>query len=89
MTKMATIKNLLCWKRKANDLETSYAALSTTKFVQVMALVWPWTILQQGQIWSPTVLYGTKYKTIDFSEPIVVYDIKVGRCSQVDEYMYM
>ena len=28
-----------------------------------------------------------KVKTIDFSETIVVYDIKVGRCSQLNEYM--
>ena len=26
-------------------------------------------------------------KTVDFSETIVVYDIKVGRCSQVNDYM--
>ena len=25
--------------------------------------------------------------TMDFSETIVVYDIKVGRCSQLNEYM--
>ena len=28
-----------------------------------------------------------KVKTMDFSETIVVYDIKVGRCSQLNEYM--
>ena len=26
-------------------------------------------------------------KTMDFSETIVVYNIKVGRCSQLNEYM--
>ena len=26
-------------------------------------------------------------KTKDFSETIVIYDIKVGRCSQLNEYM--
>ena len=26
-------------------------------------------------------------KTMDFSETIVVYDLKVGRCSQLNEYM--
>ena len=26
-------------------------------------------------------------KTMDFSETIVVYDITVGRCSQLNEYM--
>ena len=28
-----------------------------------------------------------KGKTMDFSETIVVYDIKVGRCSQLDKYI--
>ena len=33
------------------------------------------------------LLYGEKVKTMDFSETIVhvVYDIKVGRCSQQNE----
>ena len=26
-------------------------------------------------------------KTVDFSETIIVYDIKVGKCSQLNEYM--
>ena len=30
---------------------------STTTFVLMMALVWPWPILRQGQIWSPMILY--------------------------------
>ena len=28
-----------------------------------------------------------KVKTMDFSENIVVYDIKVGKCSPLNEYM--
>ena len=28
-----------------------------------------------------------KVKTMDFSETIVVYDVKVGRCSQLNEYL--
>ena len=28
-----------------------------------------------------------KFKTMDFSETIVVYDIKVGRCNQLNGYM--
>ena len=37
---------------------------------------------------SNLVLYAflwEKVKTMDFSETIVVYDIKVGRCSQLNE----
>ena len=29
-----------------------------------------------------------KVKTMDFSETIAVYDIKVGRCSQLKESLY-
>ena len=30
--------------------------------------------------------YGEKGTTIDFSETIVVYDIKIGRCCSLNEY---
>ena len=33
------------------------------------------------------LLYRKKGKIIHFSETIVVYDIKVGRCSYLNEYM--
>ena len=33
------------------------------------------------------LLYGKKGKTMNFSETIVVYDIKIGRCSQLNQYM--
>ena len=62
------------------NLVCSIGCSSTTKFVQIMALGWPWPILRQGQIWSLMLLYGGKSKTMDFLETIVVYDIKVGRC---------
>ena len=35
----------------------------------------------------PYAFVWEKVKTKDFSETIVVYDIKVGRCSQLNEYM--
>ena len=35
----------------------------------------------------PYAFVSEKGKTMDFSETIVVYDIKVGRCSQPNEYM--
>ena len=34
------------------------------------------------------LLYGEKGKIMDFSETIVVYDIKVGRFSQLNVYLY-
>ena len=35
----------------------------------------------------PYAFVWEKVKTMDFSETIVVYDIKVGRCSQLNEYL--
>ena len=46
-----------------------------------MTLGWPWPILQQGQNLVPYAFVQEKGKTMDFSETIVVYDVKVGRCS--------
>ena len=35
----------------------------------------------------PYAFIWEKVKTMDYSETIVVYDIKVGRCIQLNEYM--
>ena len=35
----------------------------------------------------PYAFVWENVKTMDFSETIVVYDIKVDRCSQLNEYM--
>ena len=97
MTKMATMpiygKNL----KKSSSLEPKgqwpwnlvcdIGCSSATKFAQMMTLSWPWPILRQGQIWFLMLLYGQKGKTMDFSGTIVVYDVKVGRCSLLNEYM--
>ena len=56
--------------------------LSIIKFAKMMTLGWPWLILQQGQIWSFQAFEWEKVK-----QNIVVYDMKVGRCIQVNEYM--
>ena len=36
---------------------------------------------------APYAFVWEKVKTMEFSEIIVVYDIKVGRCSQLNRYM--
>ena len=76
------LKNLL-WNQKANDLETWYARLGARVLPSLLKWL-PWVdldlILRQGQIWSFMLLLE-KGKTMDFSETIVVYDVKVGRCS--------
>ena len=72
MTKMATMpiygKNM----KKSSSMEPkgqwswkfvcSIKCSNTTKFVQMMTLGWLWPILQQGQVWSPMLLYGKKLK---------------------------
>ena len=67
---------------------------STTKFVQMMTLGlfkwWPWVDFDLFTARSNLVPYAfvwEKVKTVDFSETIIVYDIKVGSCSQLNEYM--
>ena len=46
------------------------------------------TYLQYSKVrFGPLCFVLEKGKTMDFSETVVVYDIKVGRCSQLNEYM--
>ena len=62
MVKIFKKKIFFSGTKKPDDLESWYAASSTTKFVQIMTLGWPWSILQQEQIWSLMLLYGKKVK---------------------------
>ena len=77
------------------NLVCSIGCSITTKNVQMVTLGWPWPILRQGRIWSNLVPYASvweKGKTMFFflfffSETIVVYDVKIGRCSRLNDYM--
>ena len=60
---------------------------SATKFVQMITLGWPWPILRQVRFGPLCFCKGKTVKQCIFSDTIVVYDIKVGRCSQLNEYM--
>ena len=76
-----TLKNLLLRNQKSRwpwNLVCSIRCSSITKFLQMMTLCWPWSILRQGQIWSLLLLCGEKGKTMDFSESIFVYDLKLA-----------
>ena len=44
----------------------------------MMTLGWPWPILQQGQI-----------KTMDFSETVVVYDLKLATDDRSDKKLLL
>ena len=78
-----SLKNLILQNQKADDLETWYAAsgarilsscsnddpgLTLTYFTARLNLVLSAFVWEKG-------------KTMDFSETVVVYDIKVGRCT--------
>ena len=83
-----TLKNLL-WNQKADDLETWYVALGT-QVLPNFSNDYPeltLTYFTASQIWSLMLLYWIKVKRWTFSETIVNYDIKVGRCSQPNEHM--
>ena len=67
------------------NLVCSIGCSSTTKFVQMMTLGWPWPILLQCQIWFLMLLCGEKGKTMDFSETIVVYDLKQATDDRSDK----
>ena len=75
-------KNHLLQNQKADDLETWYVASGVGELPNLFK--W-WHILQQGQIWSLMLLYGEKGKTMDFSETIVVYDLKLATGDQSDK----
>ena len=68
--------------KKYSSLEPKgcwYASLGAwvlPSFAQMMTLGWPWPVL--WQIWSHMLLYGKKGKTLDFSETIGVYDLKLA-----------
>ena len=67
------------------NLVCSIGCSSTTKFVQIMTLDWHWSILWQGQIWSFMLFLWEKGKTIDFSETIGVYDLKLATDDRSDK----
>ena len=80
-----TFKNLLLWNRKADDLETWYVALSTQVLNNAPGLTLTCFTARSNLVAYAFVL--KKVKTMDFSETIVVCDIKVCSCSQLNEYM--
>ena len=60
------------------------------KYYQVCSTVDPGLTLTYFTTRSNLVPYAfvwEKVKTMDFSENIVVYDMKVGICSKLNEYM--
>ena len=76
-----TLKNLLLQNQKADDLETWYAAW-VLDYYQIYSnddLGLTLTYFRARSNLVPYAFVWEKGKTMDFSETIVVYDIKVGR----------
>ena len=48
-------------------------------------LTWTYSTARSNLV--PYAFIWEKGKTKDFSETIVVYDVKVGKCSKLNEYM--
>ena len=84
-----TFKNLHLCKQKVDDLESWYAAFATQVLPSVL-IWWPSVDLDlfYGKVkFGPLCFCMGQDKTMDFSETLAVYDIKVGRWSQQNEYM--
>ena len=83
MTAMPIYGKNLFWNQNTDHLETWCAALSA-RVLPSLFKWWPWVDLDlfYGKVkFSPLCFVWDKGKTMDFSENIVVYDVKVGRCS--------
>ena len=82
-----TLKNLLLWNQKA-EVCMQHRVL---KYYQVCSNDDPGLTLTYFSARSNLVLLCAfvweKVKTMDFSETVLVCDIKVGRCRQLNEYM--
>ena len=77
-----SLKNLLPWNQRANDLETWYAAsgaqvLPSSNDDPGLTM----TYFTARSILLPYAFIWEKGKTMDISETIVACDVKVGRCS--------
>ena len=77
-----TLKNLLLQNQKADDLETWYAALDTRVLPNSFKW-WPWVDLDIFYV--PYAFVWEKGKTVDFSEAIVFYDLKLATDDRSDK----
>ena len=82
-----SLKNLLLRNENADDLETWYAVL-WTRVLPSLFKWWPWVDLDlfYGKVkFGPLCFWMGKVKTKDFSETIVVYDLKLATNDRSDK----
>ena len=72
-----TLENLLLQDQRADDLETWYAT-SGAQVLDDPGLTLTYFMARSNLF--PYAFVWEKGKTMDISETIVVYDVKVGRC---------
>ena len=83
-----TLKNLPLRNQKADDLETSYAALGARSLLSLFKW-WPKVDhdLFYGKVKFGPLLFCTgKGKTMDFSETVVVSDLKLATDDPSDKF---
>ena len=92
MTKMAiirymvkTLKTLILWNQKADDLETWYASSGTTKFAPTDDPGLTLTYFTARSKLIPSAFVWENGKTMDFSENIVVYYLKLATDDRSDK----
>ena len=79
------LKNLLLWNQKTDGMQHR-----VLKYYQICSNDDPGMTVTYFMARSNLVPYAfvwEKGKTMDFSETIVVFDVKVGRCRQLNVYM--
>ena len=82
-----TLKNRLLRNQKADDLESWYAS-SGARVLPNLLKWWPWIDLDlfYGKIkFGPYAFIWEKGKTMDFSDTIVVYDLKLATDDRSDK----
>ena len=83
-----TLKNLLFWNQKADDLETCYASSGARSLPSLLKL-WSWVDpdLFNGKVKSGPLCFcmWKKGKPMDFPETIVVYDLKLATDDRSDK----
>ena len=82
-----TLKSLLLWNQKINDLETWYAA-SGAQVLPISSnddLGLTLTYFMARSNFVPYAFVWEKDKTMDFSETIVVYDLKLATDDRGDK----
>ena len=70
-----TLKNLLLWNQKADDLESLFAASYTRMLLKQLFKWWLWVDLDlfygKVKIWSSFLLYGIKLKLWIFQKLVI------------------